>query len=175
MELSIEYLPETACPTSSADVEIPETPTLLAIDTIRADQSIETLRKRTRTEVSPETSSCAKSPCQSLINSPIASSSSNNLSQRVLHIPVESNSQELGDLTLNVANVSSSPGVLSDLTMCIEENSGLQTERIFELGETGRKSVPSYSATYSLVCTNIDTTMTNIFSTPLINGPASDY
>ena len=88
---------------------------------------------------------------------------------------MESNSQELGDLTLNVANVRSSPGISSDLNMCIEENSGLQTERISELGETGRKLVPSYSATCSLVCTNIDTTMTNIFSTLLINGPASDY
>ena len=129
MELSIEDLPETACPM------------LLAIDTTSADQSTQTLRKRTRTEVSPETSSCAKSPCKSLINSPIASSSSNNLSWRILHTPVESNSQELGDLTLNVANVRSSPGVSPDLNMCIEENSGLQTERISELGETGRKLV----------------------------------
>ena len=68
VELSIEDLPETACPISSADVEMPETPTLLAMDTARADQSTETLRKRTRTEVSPDTSSRAKSPCQCLIS-----------------------------------------------------------------------------------------------------------
>ena len=35
--------------------------------------------------------------------------------------------------------------------------------------------LPSFSATSSLIMNSIDTTPTNVFATPLIGGPASDY
>ena len=35
--------------------------------------------------------------------------------------------------------------------------------------------LPSFSATSSLIMNSIDTTPTNVFATPLISGPASDY